>query len=1554
MSPIGSIPLVSILSSLANPPSRRQPVHPRPRRLATLVGRLGLALALLAPNMAAAASANLQGPTDEEVRAAIAGVAALPLTSTPLRLRRLAAERLLPVAVENPAPPEKEHVLSKQLVDRLSSEGDTQFMDEARLHGGAVLSSDVELVKQLLKLLRSTRPTEGAKVAFLDGLLLILRADRHIAELAVADARVIVAGAAESAGVSTSDLRRAQAHLKTAENRLSNGMQALGQGDADRALQHWVKAWGFSDSVSDVWDLKYEGDFDRDGLLDLLELRIGSSVFAADSDSDGLLDSYEFDSLMPHALPNLADTDGDGVLDSQEDLDDDGLTNAQEAALGTDPLLADTDGDSLSDSVEALSPTLDPMVGDTDSDGLVDDSELRLGTDPANPDSDADGTADGLDTYSQFITFPDLGLSVRLTGAGDHLKGLRAHPLEGVGGLSDTVGLVKAFVDITDPEPVLGARVTLEFDPGLVPGGDVAGLRIFRFDDEEGTLEILGGQEVDAGANTISADTPELSPVGVVYLPAWKVTFASTVGPSRALRSPGLSLAVWPSTGIGQTSLDDDVTPSPTLEPTPDATATPTPEPSSTPGVPLTETATEVAASTPTDTPLPESTPTPTETPIPEGEIETPPLLELPEQALRLAASAPASGYDFLVAGGEAQQSRPAAAYGSSAGQYLLAWTEAGTPGVIRGRLISRAGEPVGAEFLIVEGQVAEPFWPELAYDPAQDRYLLVWSERNGRRISQPYFTQDAFNLYALALEGNGAPLASPTLVTDQLTFFDIRPAYDVAHNPNRSEFAIAWEQPPGTIVGVIAHPHRVMLQRFDASASPLGSPATVRVGAVSSIALGFSTVSDEYLVTWDMFLTGATGYELAGHRWDGGTLAAKGGAFFLNAYATGWQANTSIAYAPSTNAFLILFDDTRPTIPGAYQPDLWAQLVQAGTGGLLGGNFPVLTDPSFVTRGDLGFSPAEGKFLAVGLVNSTNQLARYVTDQGVALEEPFPLSDQPSAYPKLSARSDGTELDRTWVLAWESGGDVYGRLFPQAALGDDSDFDGLTDAEEIAGFLTQFGSRVFTDPFKADSDSDGIPDGDEAGPLVTSSGTPFRRILCHPRNPDTDGDEAEDFVELFGLANPLSPFDPDSDDDELTDGAEVNDFGTDPQVKDTDGDTFTDGDEVSAGEDPLLRTQRVDSLKVASEFMIGAVCGEICIDEPDHGNLAFFGGFFISGAISVVPFPPAMVIGLLADLRDFIASVAHGDLGSIGINALALAPWVGDVADIVGTVGKFALKHASVVGEIAPFIARLDWLPDAARLSSLRASWGDEVIDALTTVGIDPARALRLTKAGVDLRAVRLALQHETLSHMRRLGEFLRQLPIDDATGLLRGNTVTVNLKNLGCAQLSGQPRRVLGALANVKGAYTEWLVQGLRGAENWSVLGKAKHVNAAGYDLILHNGGVVRLVEAKGREALSLADLDNYFGIGSDGLLRLNVEYFREFTRGIPIAGSAFEAGRLQIEIFVNSSTLARSEDIVRSLVREMGLEEGASILARYEVVVDGVKTPRFVEALLTPFSG
>ena len=86
----------------------------------------------------------------------------------------------------------------------------------------------------------------------------------------------------------------------------------------------------------------------------------------------------------------------------QADDDNDGLTNSQEAALGTDPYNSDTDGDLLSDGQELFLGT-DPLKMDTDGDGYTDYQEVMDGSDPLdandyviNNNNNADNDKDGL------------------------------------------------------------------------------------------------------------------------------------------------------------------------------------------------------------------------------------------------------------------------------------------------------------------------------------------------------------------------------------------------------------------------------------------------------------------------------------------------------------------------------------------------------------------------------------------------------------------------------------------------------------------------------------------------------------------------------------------------------------------------------------------------------------------------------------------------------------------------------------------------------------------------------------------------------------------------------------------------------------------------------------------------------------------------------------------------------------------------------------------------------------------------------------------------------
>ena len=156
-----------------------------------------------------------------------------------------------------------------------------------------------------------------------------------------------------------------------------------------------------------------KADTDGDGVTDGKEKTDGTDP----------KDSCKFilasQTLAPSTAWNTADCDGDGV------------TNAQEKADGTDLLKADTDGDGVPDGIEKAnrtsgtnpcsfvlaSQTLPPSAAwnaaDCDGDGLTNAREKTLGTNPLNPDTDFDGVPDGVE-----VTIGSNPLSVDSDGDG--------------------------------------------------------------------------------------------------------------------------------------------------------------------------------------------------------------------------------------------------------------------------------------------------------------------------------------------------------------------------------------------------------------------------------------------------------------------------------------------------------------------------------------------------------------------------------------------------------------------------------------------------------------------------------------------------------------------------------------------------------------------------------------------------------------------------------------------------------------------------------------------------------------------------------------------------------------------------------------------------------------------------------------------------------------------------------------------------------------------------------------------------------------------------------
>jgi|GEM_PF-6884455 len=113
---------------------------------------------------------------------AIKALAEQPLTSTLPRLRRLTVETLRPVSGEQ-GWTEHSSAGNRQ---RMIEDNSIYFYDEGRITHAVVISHDREVVQQLIALLKDKRVSLQAKQADLQGLLPLVLADRHIAELAEA------------------------------------------------------------------------------------------------------------------------------------------------------------------------------------------------------------------------------------------------------------------------------------------------------------------------------------------------------------------------------------------------------------------------------------------------------------------------------------------------------------------------------------------------------------------------------------------------------------------------------------------------------------------------------------------------------------------------------------------------------------------------------------------------------------------------------------------------------------------------------------------------------------------------------------------------------------------------------------------------------------------------------------------------------------------------------------------------------------------------------------------------------------------------------------------------------------------------------------------------------------------------------------------------------------------------------------------------------------------------------------------------------------------------
>ncbi|WP_437288206.1 hypothetical protein [Sorangium sp. So ce406] len=332
------------------------------------------------------------------------------------------------------------------------------------------------------------------------------------------------------------------------------------------------------DGVRDGDEPNPTDDNDGDGLINALDI---------DSDNDGLFDGTELglgcagpgtDAAAGHCRPDgdagatktsplRADTDRGGVTDGSEDTDldgmvdagetdpragqhaddrlitdsdSDGLSDALEAALGTDPNDADTDGDGVRDGAEP-NPTddtdgdglINPLDVDSDNDGLFDGTELGLGCDgpgtapsrrcvadadagatrtsPLDADSDNGGASDGSED-ANLNGVADNGETNPTRGHGDDDGGNDDADEDGLSDdLEETLGTDPGDADTDDDGVQDGQEPNPSDDTdgdGLVNARDVDSDDDGLFDGTEMGLGCDGpGTDEAAGHCTADADS---------------------------------------------------------------------------------------------------------------------------------------------------------------------------------------------------------------------------------------------------------------------------------------------------------------------------------------------------------------------------------------------------------------------------------------------------------------------------------------------------------------------------------------------------------------------------------------------------------------------------------------------------------------------------------------------------------------------------------------------------------------------------------------------------------------------------------------------------------------------------------------------------------------------------------------------------------------------------------------------------------------------------------------------------------------------------------------
>ena len=204
----------------------------------------------------------------------------------------------------------------------------------------------------------------------------------------------------------------------------------------------------------------------------------------------------------------------------------------------------------------------------------------------------------------------------------------------------------------------------------------------------------------------------------------------------------------------------------------------------------------------------------------------------------------------FAVTSGPTDRAQPSVAYDPVNNRYLVVWIEDvlgnGSDWDIRGRFIPALGpDPTLTDFVICNWTSSQ--WnPVVAYAEAQNEYMVVWA--NQQAVGVPWYVSGRrMDATSGAFFSVGSDISLAHATNDR-----VNPA--IAYNLARNEYLIVWQE--------VGSGQDIWAQRITASAVPLGGPFGIAGWPDQEIqpAVAACSAADQYLVGWQSNVNPAQG----------------------------------------------------------------------------------------------------------------------------------------------------------------------------------------------------------------------------------------------------------------------------------------------------------------------------------------------------------------------------------------------------------------------------------------------------------------------------------------------------------------------------------------------------------------------------------------------------------------------------------------------------------------------------------------------------------------------